>query len=68
MNYVEGQWSLEEVAGREGECTRVCLNIELEASRLVPGFIIDYAASRALPKATLWLQPYFNSGAAVQIR
>lgn len=59
LKYVEGHWNLEEVSGREGDATRVWLNIELEASRLVPPFIVDYAAGRALPKATLWLAPYF---------
>ena len=43
---------------REGHA-RVWLYANVVASRLLPGTIVDYAASRALPRATEWLLTYF---------
>jgi len=67
LKFVDGLWTLEDVSSSDSipssasqlSRTRIYFNIELEASRLVPSMVVDYAASRALPKATAWLQPHF---------
>lgn len=45
---------------RREEYSRVWLYANIVVSRLVPSFIVDYAAYRALPRATEWLQSYFS--------
>jgi hypothetical protein len=37
--------------------TRVYLLCEVQISRALPSFIVDYAAVRAMPRATTWLRP-----------
>jgi hypothetical protein len=37
--------------------TRVYLLASLQISRALPTFIVDYAAVRAMPRATTWLKP-----------
>lgn len=37
--------------------TRVWLLCEVRVSRLLPQWITDYAARRAMPRATTWLKP-----------
>lgn len=37
--------------------TRVWLLCEIKVSALLPSFIVDYAAKRAMPRATTWLPP-----------
>ena len=37
--------------------TRVYLLAGLQISRARPTFIVDYAAERAMPRATTWLKP-----------
>jgi len=43
--------------GKGKEYTRVWLLCELKVSSLLPQFITDYAAKRAMPRATTWLKP-----------
>jgi len=53
----KGTWYTEENPdGREG-FTRVYLLAGLQISRALPKFIVDYAAERAMPRATKWLRP-----------
>lgn len=53
----KGTWYTEENPdGREG-FTRVYLLAGLQISRALPKFIVDYAAERAMPRATKWLKP-----------
>jgi len=53
----KGTWYTEENPdGREG-FTRVYLLAGLQISRALPKFIVDYAAQRAMPRATKWLRP-----------
>lgn len=60
MRKADGYWFVESVKnGNQEEKSRVYLSANIIASRLVPTLIVDYAASRALPRATKWLQPYF---------
>ena len=42
--------------GRTGY-TRIWLLCELSVSRVLPTFIVDYAAKRAMPRASNWIQP-----------
>ena len=37
--------------------TRVYLLAGLQVSSALPKFIVDYAAERAMPRATKWLKP-----------
>jgi hypothetical protein len=53
----KGIWYTEnEPEGRKGY-TRVWLLCELSVSRLLPTFIVDYAAKRAMPRASNWIKP-----------
>ena len=54
-----GFWYMEDVADRPGY-TRVYLSASVDCSIFVPTFIVDYAAARALPRATSWLKPHFE--------
>lgn len=46
--------------------SRVWLYANLVVSKLVPTFIVEYAAARALPRATEWLQSYFPNSEIVE--
>jgi len=52
-----GYWYLEPCPGREEGWTRVWLNARVQCSPLLPASVIDYAATKALPRATTWLAP-----------
>uniref|UniRef100_A0A7S4HBJ1 Coenzyme Q-binding protein COQ10 START domain-containing protein n=1 Tax=Guillardia theta TaxID=55529 RepID=A0A7S4HBJ1_GUITH len=59
-----GFWFLEQCPEREEGWTRVWLSAKVRCSPLLPPFIVDYAASRALPRATSWLKPVIEPIAA----
>ena len=64
LNFVfkeaEGFWHVQIPTDRpEGYC-RVYLSIQIVAHKMVPPIILDYAASRALSRATTWLKPFFE--------
>jgi hypothetical protein len=52
-----GYWYLEACPGREAGWTRVWLNARVQCSPLLPSAVVDYAATKALPRATTWLAP-----------
>lgn len=53
----KGIWYTEnEPDGRKGY-TRVWLLCELAVSRMLPTFIVDYTAKRAMPRASNWIKP-----------
>ena len=56
----EGFWFVEQIGDSLNpfRC-RVWLKASITTTRLVPTIIVDYAACRALPRATNWIQPYF---------
>ena len=57
----KGIWYTQEnPEGREGY-TRIWLLCELKVSPMLPKFIVDYAAKRAMPRATTWLPPTVES-------
>jgi len=58
LRQADGFWYVEKLADRPGY-SRVWLSASVVASRLIPTVIVDYAAKRALPRASSWLQPYF---------
>ena len=47
-----GAWVVERVDGK----TRVSLAASIEATRVVPGMIVDMVATKALGRATAWLK------------
>ena len=47
-----GRWTVERAAGGR---TRVSLCAEIKATRLVPGQVVDYVATRALDRAVAWI-------------
>lgn len=53
--------------GKEG-FTRVWLLCEVKISSLLPQFITDYAASRAMPRATTWLKPQVEAACALWLK
>jgi len=58
LKQVAGYWHVQALSS--GRC-RVWLHIvSLRASRLIPPCLLDYAAERALRRATSWLSPFFT--------
>jgi len=55
LQEASGVWQIEEISA--GRC-RVWLSIGLRASPFLPGVFVDYAAPRALKRATEWLKPH----------
>lgn len=49
--------------GRGEEYTRVWLFCEVQVSPMLPSFIVDYAANKAMPRATAWLKPTVEAAA-----
>jgi ribosome-associated toxin RatA of RatAB toxin-antitoxin module len=57
-----GFWYLEDVRSTaDSPRTRIWLVADLACSSLLPTTIIDYAAARALPRATSWLKPVMEN-------
>ena len=68
LKYAKGIWYTESSPdGKEGY-TRVWLLCELRVSRLLPQWIVDYAASRAMPRATTWLKPQVETAAQLWLK
>lgn len=56
----DGFWHVHPCEDRPGY-SRVWLNAAVIISPLVPTTFVDYAACRALPRATKWIQPHFHN-------
>ena len=68
LKYAKGIWYTQSNPdGKEG-CTRVWLLCELRVSRLLPKWIVDYAAARAMPRATTWLKPQTEAAAMLWLK
>ncbi len=68
LKYAKGIWYTESNPdGKEGH-TRVWLLCELRVSRLLPQWIVDYAAARAMPRATTWLKPQTEAAAMLWLK
>ncbi|KAG5187518.1 hypothetical protein JKP88DRAFT_178923 [Tribonema minus] len=52
-----GVWYVEPAPEGRAGVSRVWLVASLRVQRAVPGFLVDYAAARALPRATAWVKP-----------
>ena len=61
MKEAEGFWFIQAPADRPPGYSRVWLSANIVVSRVVPTLLVDYAASRALPRATTWLHTFFKS-------
>ena len=57
----DGFWHVQEPSDRPEGWSRVYLKANVVATMLLPPPVLDYAASRALPRATTWIVPYFAS-------
>jgi hypothetical protein len=54
----KGTWHTQQVTASDGQqVTRLWLLCRLEVSPLLPQFIVDYAARKAMPRATNWVMP-----------
>lgn len=68
LKYAKGIWYTQSNPdGKEGH-TRVWLLCELRVSRLLPQWIVDYAAARAMPRATTWLKPQTEAAAMLWLK
>jgi len=59
LRQAEGYWHVQQPTDRPGYA-RVYLSTNIVVSRLIPSVIVDYAAARALPRATTWLMDRFS--------
>ena len=59
MREADGFWLVQAPADRPPGYSRVWLSANIVVSRVVPTMLVDYAAARALPRATTWLQSFF---------
>ena len=59
LRQAEGFWHMQSIPDRPDH-TRVWFTASVVASRLLPSMLIDYAASKALRRATSWMQAYFD--------
>lgn len=53
----KGIWYTQQIENDNGPITRLWLLCELHVSSMLPQFIVDYATSKAMPKATAWIMP-----------
>ena len=60
----KGIWYTQSNPDERGEeYTRVWLFCKVKISPMLPSFIVDYAANRAMPRATTWLKPTVEAAA-----
>jgi len=69
LNKAKGVWYTEsEADGLKPGLTRVWLLAELKVSRILPRMIVDYAAKKAMPRATTWIKPHVETAASLWLR
>ena len=69
LQMAKGTWHTQaNPDGKGQEYTRVWLLCELRVSPLLPQFITDYAASRAMPRATTWIKPHVEAAANLWLK
>jgi hypothetical protein len=56
-----GFWFVEQTPELRPGYSRIWMVASLTVNNFVPGFIVDYAARRALPRASTWLRPTCES-------
>ena len=69
LKSAKGVWHTQSLSssGREGY-TRVWLLCSVSVSRALPSFITDYAARRAMPRATQWLKPCVEAASQLWLK
>ena len=60
FNEAAGFWHVEAPEDRPQGYSRVFLSANIRVSRFLPPFLLDYASSKALPRASTWIRPYFE--------
>jgi hypothetical protein len=69
LKSAKGVWHTEANPDNKGEeYTRVWLLCEVKVSRALPSWITDYAAKRAMPRATTWLKPQVETAASLWLK
>ena len=70
LKNAKGVWHTESNPdGRGEDYTRVWLLCELSVlNRLLPQWIMDYAAKRAMPRATTWIKPHVEAAAELWLK
>jgi len=69
LNKAKGVWYTEsEGEGLAPGNTRVWLLAELKVSRILPRMIVDYAAKKAMPRATNWIKPHVETAASLWLK
>lgn len=69
LRNAKGVWHTQSNPDGKGEdWTRVWLLCELKVSSLLPQWITDYAARRAMPRATTWIKPTVEAAASLWLR
>lgn len=59
LEMAEGFWFIDDRPGDRPEgWTRVYMSATVKVNNLVPMWLVEYAAERALKRATSWLKPY----------
>lgn len=60
LRQAEGFWYVHAPNDRPNNSgwSRVYLSTNIVVSRMIPSIIVDYAAARALPRATTWLESF----------
>ncbi len=59
LEMAEGTWYIDDrPADRPAGWTRVYMSATVKVNSLVPLWLVEYAAERALKRATAWLKPY----------
>lgn len=59
LEMAEGFWFIDDrPADRPKGWTRVYMSATVKVNNLVPMWLVEYAAERALKRATSWLKPY----------
>lgn len=57
LQEARGFWFVERPEGRPEGWSRIWLKGMVKCDPLLPKFIVEYAAGRSLPRASVWLQP-----------
>lgn len=68
LQNAKGVWHTQENVNGKNGVTRVWLLCELKVSNMLPKFIVDYAARKAMPRATAWLKPQVEAASALWLR
>lgn len=60
LQEASGTWLVETAPGGNANRSRVFFQMTLKATRWLPVWLVNYAAERAMWRATFWLKPYME--------